>query len=65
LALGEALALAVALGVAFGLEALDLVALDLVALGLGVLAEESETASRTTAVWPAGTDRAAEVRAGG
>jgi hypothetical protein len=36
---------------------------DLVALG--VLAEESETASRTIAVWPAGTDRAAEVLAGG
>ncbi len=72
LALGVALALAVALAVADWLalaegdgELLDLAADDLVALGLGVLAEESETASRTTAAWPAGTDRAAEVLAGG
>ena len=35
------------------------------ALGLGDLAEESETASRTIVVRPAGTDRAAVVLAGG
>jgi hypothetical protein len=34
-------------------------------VALGVVAEESKTASRTIAVWPAGTDRAAEVLAGG
>ena len=72
LAVGVALALGVALAVADWLalaegdaELLDLAADDLVALGLGVLAEESETASRIIAVWPAGADRAAEVRAGG
>jgi hypothetical protein len=75
-ALLEALAVAVALLVALAVadwlalaegdgELLDLALEDLVALGLGVLAEESETASRTMAVWPAGTDRAAEVLAGG
>ena len=71
-ALLEAVALAVALAVADWLalaeadgELLDLAVDDSVALGLGVLAEESEIASRTIAVWPAGTDRAAEVLAGG
>ena len=77
-ALALAVAVAVALAVALALavadwlalaegdgELLDLALDDLVALGLGVLAEESETASRTIAVWPAGTDRAAEVLAGG
>jgi hypothetical protein len=71
-ALALALALAVALALADWLalaeadgELLDLALDDLVAVGLGVLAEESETASRTIAVWPAGMDRAAEVLAGG
>jgi hypothetical protein len=70
--LAVAVAVAVALAVADWLalaegegELLDLAVADLVALGLGDLAEESETASRTIAVWPAGTVRAAEVLAGG
>lgn len=66
-ALGVALlvALAVAVAVAVALAVADWLAL---AEGDGELldlAEESETASRTIAVWLAGTERAAEVLAGG
>jgi hypothetical protein len=72
-ALAVAVALLVAVAVAVALAVEDWLALaegdgellDLVAVGLGVLAEESETASRTIAVWLAGTERAAEVLAGG
>jgi hypothetical protein len=66
-ALAVAVALLVALAVAdwLALAEGDGELLDLVAVGLGVLAEESETASRTIAVWLAGTERAAEVLAGG
>ncbi|HZC64415.1 MAG TPA: hypothetical protein VE464_22490 [Streptosporangiaceae bacterium] len=78
-ALLVALAVAVALLVAVAVAVALLVAVPLlvalvvadwlaVAEGDGELldlAEESETASRTIAVWPAGTERAAEVLAGG
>jgi hypothetical protein len=72
-ALSVALAVAVALLVALGVAVALLVALavaDWLALAEGDgelldLAEESETASRTIAVWLAGTERAAEVLAGG
>jgi hypothetical protein len=71
-ALAVAEALAVALAVADWLalaegdgELLDLAVDDAVALGLGVWPEERETASRIMAVWLAGTERAAEVLAGG
>jgi hypothetical protein len=72
-ALLVALAVAVALLVALAVAVALLVALavaDWLALAEGDgelldLAEESETASRTIAVWLAGTERAAEVLAGG
>jgi hypothetical protein len=72
-ALSVALAVAVALLVALAVAVALLVALavaDWLALAEGDgelldLAEESETASRTIAVWLAGTERAAEVLAGG
>jgi hypothetical protein len=66
-ALAVAVALLVALAVAdwLALAVGDGELVDLVAVGLGVLAEESETASRTIAVWLAWTERAAEVLAGG
>lgn len=66
-ALAVAVALLVALAVAdwLALAEGDGELVDLVAVGVGVLAEESETASRTIAVWLAGTERAAEVLAGG
>ena len=60
-ALAVALVLLVALAEAEG-ELLDLAWL---ALDFGVLAKESEATSRTTADWLAGTERAAEVVAGG
>jgi hypothetical protein len=64
LAVAFALALAVALALAEGDgELLDLVVFDL--CFLGVLDDETEATSRTMAVWPAGTERAAEVVAGG
>jgi hypothetical protein len=68
-ALGVAVALLVALAVAVALLVALAVA-DWLALAEGDgelldLAEESETASRTIAVWLAGTERAAEVLAGG
>jgi hypothetical protein len=72
LAFAVAEALAVALAVADWValaegdgELLDLAVDDVVALGLGVWPEERETASRTIAVWLAGTERSAEVLAGG
>jgi hypothetical protein len=67
LALAEALAVALAVADWLALAEGDGELLDsaLVALGLGVLPEERETASRTIAVWLAGTERAAEVLAGG
>jgi hypothetical protein len=72
-ALSVALAVAVALLVALAVAVALLVALavaDWLALAEGDgelldLAEESETASRTIAVWLAGTERTAEVLAGG
>jgi hypothetical protein len=69
--LGVALAVALAVAEAFALaEALVLAEgeaelLDLAFLVLGVFDTGSEATSRTTAVWPAGTVRAAEVAAGG
>jgi hypothetical protein len=65
LAVALLVALAVAVAVAVALAVADWLAL---AEGDGELldlAEESETASRTIAVWLAGTERAAEVLAGG
>jgi hypothetical protein len=69
--LGVALAVALAVAEAFAVaEALVLAEgeaelLDLAFLVLGVFDTGSEATSRTTAVWPAGTVRAAEVAAGG
>jgi hypothetical protein len=63
-AVAVAVALLVAVAVAVALLVAVAVAVD-DWVALGVVAEESKTASRTIAVWPAGTDRAAEVLAGG
>ena len=61
-ALGLLVALALPLAEGDG-ELLDLAVLDV--CFLGVLDDETEATSRTMAVWPAGTERAAEVVAAG
>jgi hypothetical protein len=65
LEVGVALAVAVAVEEALALADGEEELLDLVALGFGDADAGSETASRMTAGWPAGTVRAADLVAGG